>query len=119
MSLQLADLALLAPVADIGRLIQFGALGPLKVRTAFKAFGFETVAAGFSVCKFARVAQITVVLAILSDNTGVVSSGLLQLDVGTDFFGNGCRIFSQFSCDGGKAFLFSEADFDGDSVTEG
>ena len=66
MSLQLADLALLAPVADIGRLIQFGALGPLKVRTGFKALCLETSMAGFSVRKLAGTAHIAVVLAILA-----------------------------------------------------
>ena len=119
MTLQLADLALLASVADIGRLIQFGALGLLKIRTVFKALGLEATAAEFPICKLTRSAQIAEVLAILADNTGVVSSGLRQSDVGTNFFGNGCRIFSQLSCDSGKAFLFSEADFDSDSVTEG
>ena len=116
---QLAGLALLAAVADIGWLIQFRALGLLKVRTPFKTLGLKTVAAGFPVCKFTGTAQITVMLAILADNTRVVSAGLLQSDVGTDFFGNGCRILSQFSCDGRKAFLLFETDFNGNSVTEG
>ena len=33
------------------------------------------------------------VLAILADNARIVSSGLFELDVDADFFGNGCRVF--------------------------
>ena len=47
------------------------------------------------------------------------ASSLLQLNVCTDFFGNGCGVFSQFSCNGRKTFLFSETNFNSDSVTKG
>ena len=47
----------------------------------------------FSVGELAGVAQIAVVLAILADNARIVSSGLFELDVGADLFGNGCRVF--------------------------
>ena len=46
-----------------------------------------------SVGELAGVAQIAVVLAILADNARIVSSGLFELDVDADFFGNGCRVF--------------------------
>ena len=46
-----------------------------------------------SVGELAGVAQIAVVLAILADNARIVSSGLFELDVGADLFGNGCRVF--------------------------
>ena len=94
MALQLTGLALLASVADIRRLGQFGTLRPLKVRAGFKALGLEASMAGFSVRKLAGTAHIAVVLAILAYDTGIVTSGLLQLDVRTDLFGNGGGIFA-------------------------
>ena len=94
MALQLAGLTLLASVADIRRLGQFGTLRPLKVRTGFKALCLETSMAGFSVRKLAGTAHIAVVLAILAYDTGFVTSGMLQFDVRTNLFGNGCRIFA-------------------------
>lgn len=47
-------------------------------------------------------AHITIMFAFLADNTGIVPSGLLQLDMCTDFFGNNCGVLSQFSCNGRK-----------------
>ena len=93
MTLQLAALALLAPVTNIGRLAQFGALSLQKVGACLKALGLIARVARLPVGELAGVAQIAVVLAILADNARIVSSGLLELDMGADLFGNGCRVF--------------------------
>ena len=93
MTLQFAALALLAPVTNIGRLAQFGALSLQKVGSCLKALGLIARVARLPVGELAGVAQIAVVLAILADNARIVSSGLLELDVGTNLFGNGCRVF--------------------------
>ena len=93
MTLQFAALALLASVTNIGRLAQFCALSLLKVRACLKTLDLIARMTRFSISKFAGVAQIAVVLAILADNARIVSSGLFELDVGADFFGNGCRVF--------------------------
>ena len=94
MTFQFTTLALLAAVADIRRLIQFVALFRLKVRADFKALGLIAGVAGLSISEFTGIAQIAVMLAISADNARIVSSGLFQFDVCTDFLGNGCRIFS-------------------------
>ena len=93
MTLQFAALALLAPVTNIGRLAQFGALSLQKVGACLKALGLIARVARLPVGELAGVAQIAVVLAILADNARIVSPGLFELDVGADFFGNGCRAF--------------------------
>lgn len=94
MTLQFASLALLAAVADIRRLVQFGALCRLKVRADFKASGLITGVTGLSISEFTGIAQIAVMLAISADHARIVPSGLFQFDVCTDFLGNGCGIFS-------------------------
>lgn len=93
MALQFAALALLASVTNIGRLAQFCALSLLKVRACLKTLDLIARVARLPVGELAGVAQIAVVLAILADNARIVSSGLFELDVGADFFGNGCRVF--------------------------
>ena len=93
MTLQFAALALLAPVTNIGRLAQFGALSLQKVGACLKALGLIARVARLPVGELAGVAQIAVVLAILADNARIVSPGLFELDVGADFFGKGCRVF--------------------------
>ena len=65
-----------------------------------------------------RGVQITIVFAFLADNAGIVPSILFQLDMYTDFLRNSCGRFSQFSCNGRKTFLFSENNFNRDSVTK-
>ena len=66
-----------------------------------------------------RRTHITIVFAILTDNARIAPSGLPQRNVGTDFFENGCGIFSQISRNDRKAFLFSETNFNGDSIPKG
>lgn len=65
----------------------------LKVRACLKALGLIARVTRLSIGELTGVAQIAVVLAILADNARIVSSGLLELDVGADLFGNGCRGF--------------------------
>jgi hypothetical protein len=84
---------LLATVTNIGRLAQLGALSLLKVGACLKALGPIARVTRFSKRELARVAQIAVVLAILADNARIVPSGLLELDMGANLFGNGCRVF--------------------------
>ena len=72
-----------------------------------------------SVGELAGLAQIAVVLAILADNARIVSSGLLEFDMGADLFGNGCRVFPSFYCNGGKSFPLSESDLNGNPIAEG
>jgi len=93
MTLLFAALALLAAVTNIGRLSQFGALRLPKVGACLKTLGLIARVTGLPVGELAGVAQIAVVLAILADNARIVSSGLLELDMGADLFGNGCRVF--------------------------
>ena len=93
MTLQFAALALLAPVTNIGRLAQFGALSLPKVGAYLKTLGLIARMTRLSVGELTGVAQIAVVLAILADNARIVSSGLLELDVSANLFGNGCRVF--------------------------
>ena len=83
----------MASVTNIGRLAQFCALSLLKVRACLKTLDLIARMTRFSISKFAGVAQIAVVLAILTDNTRIVSSGLLEFDMGADLFGNSCRVF--------------------------
>ena len=66
-----------------------------------------------------RGPHITIIFAFLADNAGSVPFGLLQLDVYTGFFGNSCGVFSQFSYNGRKTFLFSNTNFNRDSITKG
>lgn len=74
MTLQFAALALLAPVTNIGRLAQFGALSLQKVGACLKALGLIARVARLPVGELAGVAQIAVVLAILADNARIVTS---------------------------------------------
>ena len=92
MAFQLAGFALNASVADIRRFIQLAAFCLLKILTYLKAFGFEAGTAGLSVREFTGIAQIAVVLTILADDAGVVSSGLFQFDMRADFLGYGSWI---------------------------
>ena len=119
MALQFAAFALLAAVTNIGWLSQFGALHLLKILASFEALGFETGTAGLSISKFTGVAQITVVLAILANNAWIISSGLFELNVRTNFLGYCGWILAQFQCNGREAFTLSETDFNGNSVAKG
>ena len=62
-----------------------------EVRTGFKAFCLIAGAARLSISKLTGGAHITVVFAFLADNAGIVPSGLLQLDVCTDFVTAGVK----------------------------
>ena len=118
MTFQFTAGALLAAVADIRRLAQFGTLGWLKVRAGFKTLGLIAGMARLSIGKFAGLAQITVVLAILSDHARIISSGLFAFDMVTDLLGNGCWILHQLCGNSRKAFSLSETDFNGNPVAE-
>lgn len=119
MAFQFAAFALLATVANIGWLAQFGALRLLKILTSFEALGFETGTTGLSICEFTGIAQVSVVLAILADNTWIISSGLFKIDVRTNLLGYCGWILTQFQCNGRETFSFSETDFNGNSVAKG
>ena len=66
----------------------------LKVLTDIKTLSPVAGVTRLSISEFTGMAQIAVVLTIFANHARIVSSGLVQFDVRTNFLGNGCRVFS-------------------------